>query len=833
MAKSRGTGTERKGSGRLGEYETKRDFARTPEPGVGTAGSRQRPVGGSSFVVQKHDATRLHYDIRLEIDGAMMSFAVPRGPSYDPSVKRFAVETEDHPLSYNEFEGRIPDGNYGAGDVLIWDGGTYETVPPGSERAMRAKGHLHLRFFGEKLEGEWHFVRMKRDREGLAKNPQWLFFKAEDRFASKTRDVVREQAASIVTGKTATRGPQRKSSNETVRSLLERVGEPMQAMTGPLDDPTQYSFEVKFDGYRMLAARAGHEVRLESRRGHAWTDRFQPIADAVAALPVADAILDGEVCAVTSDGRPSFQRLQQWAGGERAEVALVYAVFDLLFLDGRDLRGLPLEERRELLRVLIEAQAQAQPHKGVLAFSADVAAPVDGRGRPDVALLMEACRRAGLEGFIAKRKGSRYHSGKAAQWVKLKCTRRQELAVVGYTPLTGRKAKVVGGLILAVCDREGRLHYAGKVGSGLDDRQRRELAELLERDRVDAPPIIIDEKLKDARWSKPKLCAEVSFLEWSDDGKLRHPLFLGIRDDKSPLDCHREDDRPAPLAPAPSRVKLSNPDKVLYPRDAITKREIFEYYEAIAPVMLPHLAGRPLTMQRYPDGIDGEAWYQHHAADAKFFRPIVIEGKKNHVAIVDADGLRYAANLAALTLHQWSAREELTQPDYMVIDLDPGDGPWSHVIDVALAVRILLDKLELTSCVKTTGKRGLHIVAPIGRGATHDDSTRLAEHIAAAVARVMPGIATIERSIPKRNGRLYVDFLQNGHGKTIASPYTLRAVDGARVSTPLRWSEVGPGLDPGRFTLRTVPARVAAHGDLFAAVLGVGPDIRGLLARLR
>ena len=540
-------------------------------------------------------------------------------------------------------------------------------------------------------------------------------------------------------------GLQRKSSNETVQSLLERVGEPMQAMSTPLDDPSQYSFEVKFDGYRMLAARAGHEVRLESRRGHAWTDRFQPVADAVLALPVADAVIDGEVCAVTSDGKPSFQRLQQWAGGERAEVALVYAVFDLLWLDGRDLRTLPLEERRELLRVLIE------PHKGVLAFSADVAPPVDGAGRADVASLMEMCRRVGLEGFIAKRRGSRYHSGKASQWVKLKCTRRQELAVVGYTPLTGRKAQVVGGLILAVCDSEGRFHYAGKVGSGLDDQQRRTFAAMLERDRVSEPPIIIEETLKDARWSKPTFCAEVSFLEWSDDGKLRHPLFLGLREDKSPSDCHREDDHPRAPPPLPSsRVKLSNPDKVLYPRDGITKREIFEFYETIAPVMLPHLAGRPLTMQRYPDGIDGEAWYQHHAADAKFFRPIVIEGKKNHVAIVDVDGLRYAANLAALTLHQWSCREDLAQPDYMVIDLDPGDGPWSHVIDVALAVRMLLDTLELPSAVKTTGKRGLHIVVPVAKGATHEETTRLAEHLATAVARVMPTIATVERSIPKR-----------------------------------------------------------------------------------
>jgi bifunctional non-homologous end joining protein LigD len=821
MAKSRSSGTERKGSSRLAEYEAKRDFAATPEPVPNVAPPTNRPA----FVVQKHDATRLHYDVRLEIDGAMMSFAVPRGPSYDPAVKRFAVETEDHPLEYNKFEGRIPDGHYGAGDVLIWDAGTYETVPPGAERAMRTKGHLRVRFFGEKLEGEWHFVRMKRDRSGRDAKNQWLFFKADDKFASKTRDVVSEEAASIVSGKSATRGPMRKTSNETVHSLLEIVGEPMQAMNAPLDDPSQYTFEVKFDGYRMLAARANHEVRLESRRGHSWTERFPPVAEAIAALPIADAVIDGEVCAVTSDGKPSFQRLQQWAQGERPDVALAFAVFDLLWLDGRDLRPLPIEERRALLKALVE------PHKGVIAFSANVDPPLDGLGRPDVPGMMEMCRRAGLEGFIAKRKGTRYHNGKASQWVKLKCIKRQEVAIVGYTPMSGSKASVVGGLILAVADSEGRFHFAGKVGSGLDDRQRKQYAAMLEKDRIDEPPIVLDEKIKDARWSTPRYCAEVSFLEWSDDGKMRHPLFVGLREDKTPADCRREDERPPLVAPS-SRVKLKNADKVLYPRDGITKQEIFDYYEAISSVMLPHLRGRPLTMQRYPDGIDGEAWYQHRSADEKYFGLMKIDGKA-HVTIHDADGLRWAANLAALTLHQWSAHDDLDAPDYTILDLDPGEGPWEHVIDVALAARVLLDKLELPSFVKTTGKRGLHIVVPIARGASHDEATKLAELLATAISRVLPDKATIERSIPKRKGRLYVDFLQNGRGKTIASPYTLRAIDGARVSTPLRWSEITKDLDPSRFTLRTVRPRVEAHGDLFAPVLRGGPDIRGLLARLR
>ncbi len=861
MAKSRGGGTGHPGGGKLSAYREKRDFAATPEPAPeqvppSTPETNSRP----SFVVQKHDATRLHYDVRLEIAGVMMSFAVPKGPSYDPDVKRIAIETEDHPISYNEFEGRIPDGNYGAGDVLVWDAGTYETVPPGQAEWMRSKGHLHVRFYGEKLAGEWHFVRLKHDRSGNDAKKTWLFFKANDPRADKTRDVVTEAPASILSGKIATRGPMRRSrdgepeKSRTARALLDEIGEPMQAMSGPLADAASYVFEIKYDGYRILAARSGApsapgSVRLESRRGHDWSERFQPVADAIAALSIRDAVLDGEVCAVTPDGKPSFQRLQQWVGGERRDVALAFAAFDLLWLDGRDLRKRPLEERRELLRALIMG------HAGVLSFSTSIAAPVDARGRPDVKALIELARGAGLEGFIAKKKGSTYASGKVPWWIKLKAVRRQELAVAGYTPLSGTKSKVAGALILAVNDG-GTLRYAGRVGSGLDDATRRRLAEILERDRVSAPSIVMPERIADARWSKPSLVAEVGFLEWSDDGKLRHPTFLGLREDKEPLDCVREDERahddralapPPPTIASTRAVRLANPGKVLYPRDGITKREILAYYESVAEVMLPHLAGRPLTLQRWPDGIDGEQWYQQHPPEGAppWIRVVSELGGdgKRHLICDDVDGLRWLANLAALTLHQWSAHvpkgrdnaamlEALHVPDYVVIDLDPGVGPWSHVIDVALALRVLLEKLDLPSVVKTTGKRGLHIFVPFAPGPTHREAVRLAEHLATALATVLPAIATIERAIPRRRGRLYVDFLQNGEGKTVAAPYTLRALDGAPVSTPVRWSEVNCTLDPSAFTLRTVRARIDAHGDLFAGALARGPDVRPLLARL-
>lgn len=617
------------------------------------------------------------------------------------------------------------------------------------------------------------------------------------------------------------------------------LGEPMQASNSPLDDPSQYDFEVKFDGYRILAAVEAGEVRLESRRGHDWTERFRPIADAIAALPVTDAVIDGEVLAVTGDGRPNFHRLQQWVGGERQNVAIAFAVFDLLRLDGHDLRGTPLEKRREVLEALVKKG------KGILSFSGAIPPPLDARGRPDVPALMAAARKAGLEGFVAKRRGTPYVSGRSPWWVKLKCARRQELAVVGYTPLAGGKANVVGALILALREPDGTFRYAGKVGSGLDDKDRSSLAAELEKDRVTKVPITIDEKIKDARWSKPRFAVEVSFLEWSDDRKLRFPTFVGVRDDKLAEDCVLEEEERPELPPPSRRTVVSNPDKVLFPRDGVTKREVIEHYEALAPILLPHLAGRPVTLQRWPDGIDGEAWYQQHPPEGtppnvRRFRA----GDDEHFCVDEIEGLRWVANLASLTIHVWSSHlgerartdaeiaRDLALPDWMVIDLDPGERPFTDTVRVALAYRHLFDALELPSFPKTSGKRGMHLFVPVARGTTHAETARLAEHLSLAVAKVLPAIATVERSIPKRGGRLYLDHLQNGEGKTVAAPYTLRAVDGAPVSTPLAWSEVHERLDPSAFTLRTVRARLDSLGDLFAPVLRGGPDIRKLLARL-
>lgn len=848
--------TAQKDSDRLEPYRAKRRFGVTPEPpphdessqaeahrekktaGAPTVAAAQALLPGErpAFVVQKHDARRLHYDLRLEVEGAMASWAVPKGPSYDPAVRRLAVQTEDHPMAYNAFEGRIPEKEYGAGDVLIWDRGAYETVPRGQERAMLDKGHLHVRLFGDKLVGDWHLVRTERrggdDGAGGSGKGQWLFFKAKDAHANPSYDVVAERPESVVSGRVATRGPQRVGASEhgkSARALLDAVGEPALATAvTSIADPSQWLFEVKYDGYRLIACKAGSEVRLYTRRGNDWTDRFRPIADAFANLAARECVVDGEVCAVDESGRPSFGALQEWLGGSARSARIGYAAFDLLWLDGRDLRLYAIESRRELLETLLEGRGPP------LSFSRSVGG--------DVVELLRAAKKAGLEGLVAKKKGSTYVAGRSAQWQKLRFDRRQDCAIVGWIPMAGTTDDV-GALLLAVAE-EGKLVFAGRVGTGFDARTRRALADRLARDSVEASPIEGAPATKQARWVRPSLACECAFTEWTRDGSMRAPRFLGLREDKTPLECVREDaredrDPSAPMVRVPAKrdaPKLANSDKVLFPRDGITKRDVWDYYTAIATAILPHLAGRPLTLQRYPDGIDGDEWYQQNAPDKTpgFVRLVDVGPRhenKKRIVCDNLETLQWLANLAALTIHQWCSHvpapvtaraaidQALARPDYVVLDLDPGDGPWAHLIEVAGAVRTLLEALELESFVKTSGKRGLHVLVPIAAGPTHEQATGFAEQVARAVAKVLPDVATVERMKDRRGGKLYVDYGQNGEGRTIVSPYTIRARDGAVVSTPLAWSEVTASLDPTRFTMRAVLDRVQKSGDLFAGVL--------------
>jgi bifunctional non-homologous end joining protein LigD len=797
-----------------------------------------------AFVVQKHDARRLHYDVRLEIGGAMTSWAVPKGPSYDPDVRRLAIQTEDHPIEYNEFEGRIPEGEYGAGDVLIWDRGRYQTVPPGQERSMLDKGHLRVRLEGTKLVGEWHLVRLQRsaddDRAGPPGRAQWLLFKAKDEHADPSYDVTAENPGSVVSGRRATRGPRRAgglAGGKTARILYEAVGEfALATSASTLPDPAHWTFEIKYDGYRLLACRAGSDVRLYTRSAHDWTHRFEEIQKAVLRLAADECVIDGEVCAFDEVGRSSLFALQQWLAGQKGRAHVAYVAFDLLWLDRRDVRAESVEARRELLERLLDG------HGPILSFSRSA----DG----EPAKLVQVVKDAGLEGLIAKRRGSRYAGGRTPDWLKLRFHRRQECAIAGWIPMVGT-ADQIGALLLAVADGQ-RLVFAGRVGTGFDASTRRSLARRLDTHPASAPQVEGAPSTKGAHWVMPKLVCECRFVDWTRDGSMREPRYLGLREDKGPLEAVRE------LGPAqeqtsrevegdrearPSATKvggrgphLVRPEKILFPRDGITKRDIWDYFTNIAPALLPHLSGRPLTLQRYPDGIDGQEWYQQNAPEKTpaFVRLVDVGPRhenKNRIVCDNLETLGWLANLAALTIHQWSCHVPVTattrtsidralaQPDYFVLDLDPGSGPWAHVIEVAHAVRTLLEALALESFVKTSGKRGLHIAVPTASGSTHDQATRVAEQVARAVAKVLPQIATVERTKDKRKGRLYIDYGQNGEGRTIVSPYVIRARDGAVVSTPVRWDEVTERLDPKTFTIRTVLERLSKHGDLFAGAL--------------
>lgn len=836
-----------------------------PAPPVHAAAGQQS-VSKLRFVVQKHDARRLHYDVRLEVDGAMVSWAVPKGPSYDPVVRRLAVQTEDHPMEYNDFEGRIPDGEYGAGDVLIWDRGTYETVPPGQQRAMLDKGHLHVRMFGDKLTGDWHLVRTRGrggdDGAGRSGKAQWLLFKAKDAAADPRYDVIAERPESILSGRVATRGPRRAGASQegkSAKALLDAVGGPALATAvSAIPDPGGWLFEVKYDGYRILAGKAGADVRLVTRRANDWTARFPPITEAIAKLGARECVLDGEACVVEENGRPSFSALQEYLAGRSRSARVAYAVFDLLWLDGRDLRHAPIEARRELLEHLLEEQ------RGALTLSRSVEGDV-----PD---LLRAAKSAGVEGLVAKRRGSTYEAGRTGAWIKLRFDRRQDCAIAGYVPLTGT-SDVVGALLLAVRDGKA-LTFAGRVGTGFDTASRRDLAKRLDRARIGRPAIEGAPLIKDAHWVEVSLVCECGFVEWTRDGSMRHPRFLTIREDKTPMECIREgeaidsnagapsdapDERapsegpgeqaprppPSPRRDAPKHAgasrladvpKLANPAKVIFPRDGFTKRDIWDYYTAVAPVMLPHLLGRPLTLQRYPDGIEGAEWYQQNAPEKTpgFVRLVDVGPRhdaKKRIVCDNLETLQWLANLAALTIHQWCSHvppgtversaidRALGQPDYVVLDLDPGGGPWWHLVEIARAVHQLLDALHLESVVKTSGKRGVHVVIPIAPGATHEQATGFAEQVARAVAKVLPDLATVERMKEKRNGKLYVDYGQNGEGRTVVAPYTIRARDGAVVSTPIEWGELDEKLDPTRFTIRSVLDRIEKRGDLFAAAL--------------
>jgi bifunctional non-homologous end joining protein LigD len=910
----------------LENYRKKRDPARTPEPfgdaadtpagiadapsapgGPGAPGAARKggPPAGAAFpvakeaaaalfahgprprfVIQKHWARNMHYDLRLELDGTLKSWAVPKGPSTKAEEKRLAVHVEDHPIEYGSFEGVIPAGNYGAGSVIVWDRGWFGSFKPEDLLEQYERGKMELELFGFKLRGRWTLVRMgKKDKE-------WLLLKKHDGAANATEAIDR-YPESVITGLTV----------EEMRDMtgsLAALGERVDSLDAPRREPAprdvtlmlatlaksppsgpDWSFEIKYDGVRVLAWRRDEEVRMFGRSGEEITARYPEVTAAFRALPCPQFLLDGEIIADDENGRPSFQRLQGRMGltkprdieAATARVPVRAVVFDCLGLLGHDLRDLPLVSRQEIL-------ARAVPRLGTVQRSDHVVAHGPA--------FLEAAAGLGLEGIVAKRLASRYTGRRGSDWIKVKCDRRQEFVIGGYTAPQGARSGF-GALHIGVYDGP-KLVYVTKVGTGFDGATIDRLLAMMETlQRATSPFEERSPKEKGNTWVEPRLVCEVRFTEWTRDGGLRHPTFLGMRTDKAPEECRREEpvgagshaedagaadavmpaadpgeaDPETGTAPRPPRrlsasatapatalarprlaesdrkVHLTNLKKVFWP-DGATKGDLIGFYETVAPLLLPYLRDRPLVLTRFPDGISGKSFFQK---DAPVYVPDWVrtemissgDGDRDirYFVVDDVESLRYVANMATIPLHVWSSRvATLENPDWMILDLDPKEAPFTHVVQVARALKTILDELELPSYVKTTGSTGLHILVPMGRRYTHEETRTFARLLAVLTVDAVPEISTVARMIKGRGGKVYVDFGQNGRGNTIVAPFSVRPLPGAPASCPLRWDEVTARLTPTAFTIRNIPERFQSMDDPMVPVLGEGVDMAAAIGRI-
>jgi len=772
----------------LREYRKKRDPKATPEP-FGSAEHGEQPI----FVVQRHDARRLHYDFRLERDGALASWAVPKGVPLEPGEQHLAVHVEDHPLDYADFEGEIPKGNYGAGTVEIWDRGTYELLEE------KKNGGLTVRLHGEKLKGTWALVPAKLS--GDPKN--WLIIRK------------REEAAPAEQGK------------------LRRYKPMLATLAKELPKGDGWLYEVKWDGYRAISYVHGSEAELVSRNDNDLTERFPSVVRALQrAVRTPDCVLDGEVCALDEQGRATFSAMQQG----RAETRYIYVVFDVLEIDGEPVVDLPLVERRERLEQLLDLRG------GEIQISDTF---------EDGERLLEAAKRQHYEGVVAKKADSRYKPGqRTSDWLKIKTTNRQEFVIAGYTRGQGRRAGRFGALVLGTYEG-GELRYVGNVGTGFTDQEIDRLLKLLKPLERPASPFATAPKMPkvrkgDVAWVEPKLVAEVEFVEWTHDGHLRAPSYQGLREDKRPEQVHREEALPTEIRKGNRVLRLTNLDKVFWPEEGITKGDLLRYYRGVAPVLVPHLKDRPFTMKRYPDGWKGKFFFQKDAPKhmPDWIKRVEItvstresprQTRKIQAPVANDDlSLLWMINMGCIDCNTWYSRiDKPERPDWVLFDLDPSpDVGFAETVQVALLIKQALDVLELASFPKTSGSEGIHVLVPIDRRSTYADTRRFAEIVAGAIARAHPGLATTEWSKAKRRGVL-IDANQNGEGKTIASVYSVRPKAGAPVSTPLSWEEVNETLDPASFTMSAVLERVERDGDLFEGVLTTKQSLARALKALQ
>jgi bifunctional non-homologous end joining protein LigD len=790
----------------LDAYRRKRDFAATPEPeGAAAAGD------GRSFVVQKHAARRLHYDLRLEHQGVLWSWAVTRGPSLVAGDKRLAVRTEDHPLDYAGFEGTIPKPQYGAGAVLVWDRGTW--APEGDPARGEAKGHLEFALKGSRLRGRWHLVRMaRRPRE---KTDNWLLIKADDAQAraADAPDILDEEATSLLTGRTIEEistgaAPRRRPRRGKKPGPLPGFIEPALATLRP-KAPTGESWlhEIKFDGYRIQAHVADGEARLLTRSGLDWSDRFQPVADALAALP-GSVILDGEIVVEDASGVSDFSALQADLAASRADRFAYYA-FDLVHENGEDLRPKPLTERKTRLAALLErapAPVRYSEH-------------FDEEGE---VMLRHACRLS-LEGLVSKRRDAPYRSGRSRDWIKSKCLNREEFVILGYAP-AANAADAIGALLLGEPADDG-FAPVGRVGTGFTRATAEDLRRRLGplgRKTPAFPGKHPADLLRDIRFVEPRLVAQVEYLARTREGTLRHASFRGLREDRPPEALDPAPTAPKPVADRPATIaRLTNPDRLYWPDAGVTKEGLAEHYAAAWRRIAPHVVNRPLALLRCPNGVGGQCFFQKHAWRGQSREILTLtdpldEGEDTTItAIDDLKGLLGLVQSGALEIHTWqSSTLDLERPDQIVMDLDPDDAvPPEAVVAAAREVRDRLADAGLPSFLKTTGGKGYHVVVPLEPKAGWTDVKAFAKSIADAMAADSPDryVATISKA--KRKGRILVDYLRNGRGATAVAPYSTRARPGATVSMPLAWGELGPPLHPAYFTVPNTPARLAGSDD--------------------
>jgi bifunctional non-homologous end joining protein LigD len=805
----------------LSRYHGKRDFSRTPEPKTGGRTGK----GVLSFVIQKHHASHLHYDFRLELDGTLKSWAVPKGPCLDPTVKRMAVHVEDHPVSYADFEGTIPPKQYGAGTVIVWDRGDW--LPDGDARKALAAGKLKFELRGEKLKGHWTLVRMHgKDDE---KHEPWLLIKERDDQARDLADfdVLEEKPASVLSGRgvdEVDRPPKKVAAKASAKKAAKKAAlpatlEPQLATlaASPPSSPDDWLYELKFDGYRLLARIDKGKVRCFTRNGHDWTAKLPTLAKALARLSTDSAWLDGEITVQGDNGAPDFQALQN-AFDSGATSSIVYWLFDAPFLDGHDLRDAPVEERRARLARLLGKR----PPASLRLSEAFDASPHD---------LLASSARIGFEGIVGKRKGSPYVSRRSPDWIKLKNQQRQEFVIGGFTAPKGARSGF-GALLLGVHDEKGRLRYGGNVGTGFDADRLADIKARLDKLATDDCPFEPTPRGVKAQWVKPTLVAEIAFGEWTREDRVRQAVFRGLRTDKPARSIVREraaapDTPPAKKkgAKAPMALKISHADRVIDAKSGVTKGELAAYYDAVGTLMLPHLRGRPVSLVRAPDGVGGELFFQKHIQNREIpgvnlLDPALDPGHEPLLQIDSKTGLIGAAQMNVIEFHTWNATSRaIDRPDRMTFDLDPGEGvAWPQIQEATLLVRTLLDELGLPSFLKTSGGKGLHVVVPIRRQYGWDAVKGFSQAVVAHLAQTIPDRFVAKSGPRNRVGKVFVDYLRNGFGATTVSAWSARSRPGLGVSVPVAWDELPALTGAAQWTIANIADRFATGNKPWAAM---------------